>query len=258
MKKLIALVLAVVCVLGLVGCNNKTVNIDLPFEVGDVENIEMYHFVGAPVSAEKKVIVAEETIKNLYDMFEGLSLELKEVEETAGAEITSFRFNLSDGTSYELIYGCYGVKTGNLKSSTDNFEAAQFVDEKRYEAISNNKDFTFETVLSSEYKMNILRKAKEEGYFIKCVFVLTIDPCINIARVKARVAQGGHDVEEHKIVSRYAKSLANIRELLSLCDIVHVYDNTFEPVRIIRKHKEDISIFANELWSEEQILELIQ
>ena len=108
MKKLIALVLAVVCVLGLVGCNNKTVNIDLPFEVGDVENIEMYHFVGAPVSAEKKVIVAEETIKNLYDMF--------------GAEITSFRFNLSDGTSYELIYGCDGVKTGNLKSSTDNFE----------------------------------------------------------------------------------------------------------------------------------------
>ena len=55
MKKLIALVLAVVCVLGLGGCNNKTVNIDLPFEVGDVENIEMYHFVGAPVSAEKKV-----------------------------------------------------------------------------------------------------------------------------------------------------------------------------------------------------------
>ena len=95
MKKLIALVLAVVCVLGLVGCNNKTVNIDLPFEVGDVENIEMYHFVGAPVSAEKKVIVAEETIKNLYDMFEGLSLELKEVEETAGAEITSFRFKIS-------------------------------------------------------------------------------------------------------------------------------------------------------------------
>ena len=39
MKKLIALVLAVVCVLGWVGCNNKTVNIDLPFEVGDVENI---------------------------------------------------------------------------------------------------------------------------------------------------------------------------------------------------------------------------
>lgn len=122
MKKLIALLLALVCVLGLVGCNNKTVNIDLPFEVGNVDNIEMYHFVGAPVSAEKKVIVEEETIKFLYDLFEGLDLTNKVVKETAGAEITSFRFNLADGTSYELIYGCYGVKTGNLKSSTGNFE----------------------------------------------------------------------------------------------------------------------------------------
>ena len=122
MKKLIALVLAVVCVLGLVGCNNKTVNIDLPFEVGDVENIEMYHFVGAHVSAEKKVIVANEPIKSLDELLEVQSLQLKEVEETSGAEITSFRFNLHDGTSYELIYGCYGVKTGNLKSSTGNFE----------------------------------------------------------------------------------------------------------------------------------------
>ena len=118
MRKSTALVLTLVCVFVFAGCSNKTVNIDLPFEVDDVENIEMYHFVGAPVSAEKKVVVAEETIKTLYDMFEELTLEDKEVEETAGAEITSFRFNLSDGTSYELIYGCYGVKTGNLKSST--------------------------------------------------------------------------------------------------------------------------------------------
>lgn len=122
MKKLTALVLALVCVLGLTGCNDKTVNIDLPFEVDNVENIEMYHFAGAPVSAEKKVVVAEETIKALYDMFEGLSLELKEAEKTAGAEITSFRFHLADGTSYELIYGCYGVKNGSLKSPTGNFE----------------------------------------------------------------------------------------------------------------------------------------
>lgn len=122
MKKCITFVLALVCVLGLAGCNDKTVNIDLPFEIDHVENVEVYRFVGAPVSAEKKVVVAEDTIKTLYDMFEGLSLERKEVEETAGAAITSFRFNLADGTSYELIYGCYGVKSGNLKSSTGHFE----------------------------------------------------------------------------------------------------------------------------------------
>ena len=47
----------------------------------------------------------------------------------------------------------------------DNQEAARLVDEKRYAAIANKKDFTFETVLSSEYKLAILRKAKAAGYF---------------------------------------------------------------------------------------------
>ena len=51
-----------------------------------------------------------------------LSLEDKQVEETTGADVTSFRFNLSDGTNYELIYVCNGVKNGKLKSPTGNFE----------------------------------------------------------------------------------------------------------------------------------------
>lgn len=44
----------------------------------------------------------------------------------------------------------------------DNAEAARFVDKKRYAAISEKRDFTFETVLSSEYKLRILEKAKRE------------------------------------------------------------------------------------------------
>lgn len=46
-----------------------------------------------------------------------------------------------------------------------NQEAAEFVDRKRCEAIENSEDFTFETVLSSQYKIEILKKAKESGYF---------------------------------------------------------------------------------------------
>lgn len=140
-----------------------------------------------------------------------------------------------------------------------NIEAAQFVDKKRYEAIDNGKDFTFETVLSSEYKMNLLKEAKNKGYFIKCFFVLTIDPEINVARVEARVASGGHGVERDKIISRYYKALSNIKGLIQICDILHVYDNSKdEPVRIIRKHKDDLLIIPNKLWTEEKILELLK
>ena len=112
--------------------------------------------------------------------------------------------------------------------------------------IAKKEDFTFETVLSSEYKLNILRKAKEEGYFIKCVFMLTVDPQINIARIESRVAAGGHNVDSSKVIERYYKSINNIKELLDICDIMHVYDNTKSPERIIRKHKEELSIYPNE------------
>ena len=140
----------------------------------------------------------------------------------------------------------------------DNMEAAILVDKMWYESIDKKEDFTFETVLSSQYKLNILRKAKEEGYFIKCVFVLTIDPKINITRIESRVASGGHSVESSKVIERFYKSINNIKELLEICDIMHVYDNTETPKRIIRKHKDDISIYPNEYWAEKDILDLFE
>ena len=140
-----------------------------------------------------------------------------------------------------------------------NAEATKYVTQKRYEAIEKKLDFSFETVLSSDYSMDIIRKARTEGYFIKCVFVLTASPALNVLRVQARTEQGGHDVPREKIVSRYDKSLDNIKELLQLCDILHVYDNTgAEPWRIFRKHKEEpYKIFPNEFWNEEDVLKLV-
>ena len=64
-------------------------------------------------------------------------------------------------------------------------------------------------------------------------------------------------ITKEKIISRYYKSLKNIKELLEICDIMHVYDNTIEPVRIIRKHKEDFSIFPNDIWSMDDIVKLL-
>lgn len=161
-------------------------------------------------------------------------------------------------TKYFEIVGEY-TNADDIVASTgmDNLEAAKMVDAKRYAAIENKKDFTFETVLSSSYKLDILLKAKTEGYFLKCIFVLTANPYINITRVQSRVAQGGHSVDEDKILIRYQKSLDNIKQLLSICDIMHVYDNTAELHRIIRKHKSEISIFPNQFWSKEKILELM-
>ena len=144
-------------------------------------------------------------------------------------------------------------------TGASNKEATISADERRKEAIKEQRDLTFETVLSSEYKMEIIRLAKKNDYFIKCVFVLTANPELNVLRVRSRVETGGHDVPKEKIFRRYKKSLKNIPELIEICDILHVYDNTGgNPIRIFRKHKDEpYKIYPNEYWSEEQIRKMI-
>ena len=62
-------------------------------------------------------------------------------------------------------------------------------------------------------------------------------PKINVYRVKQRFANGGHDVPEDKIVSRYKKALDLLPELIQVCDICHIYDNSNTPFRIFKKRR---------------------
>ncbi len=129
-------------------------------------------------------------------------------------------------------------------------------DEMRNRLIDKNKSFTFETVLSTDRNLKLLQKAKEKGYFIRCIYVLTCSPIINVNRVKARKASGGHDVPKEKIFSRYEKALKLIPELLETCDICHIYDNSSEPFRIFKKRKSEYFYWENDFWSKSQITEL--
>lgn len=87
----------------------------------------------------------------------------------------------------------------------DNLEAAKIAEQRREELVAKSQDFAFETVLSTDRNLNLLRKAKEAGFFVRCYYVLTADPQINVARVASRVDAGGHDVPTEKIISRYYK-----------------------------------------------------
>lgn len=140
----------------------------------------------------------------------------------------------------------------------DNLTAAQMVEDKRHRAVYDKRDLTFETVLSSDRYVNLIKDAYIAGYFIKVVFVITASSKINISRVKVRVHNGGHDVPEDKIVSRYEKSLRNISRILQYCDIMHIYDNTESAVRIFRKHNEEpYKIIYNKYWSKSDIKRLL-
>ncbi len=137
-----------------------------------------------------------------------------------------------------------------------DLEAAEIADRRRSECVRHRKSFTFETVLSTSRKLDFLRAAKDEGYFIRGYFILTCSADINVLRVHARAVSGGHSVPEEKIRGRYDRSLANLPEFLNLCDICHVYDNTEAVFRIFKKRKTEYFLWESEYWNKNQILEL--
>lgn len=151
------------------------------------------------------------------------------------------------------------INADDIKKVTlcSDMDAAVQADKLRNQLVEQNQSFTFETVLSTERNLQLLKKAKDKGYFIRCIYVLTSNAQINVLRVRSRFALGGHDVPEDKIRSRYIKALKLIPKLLSVCDVCHIYDNTDEAYRIFKKRKDEVFYWESEFWDKAQIQELV-
>ncbi|MBR1552737.1 MAG: hypothetical protein IJ631_01845 [Schwartzia sp.] len=147
------------------------------------------------------------------------------------------------------------INADDIKMTThcSDLDAAMQAERMREDQLSRGEGFTFETVLSTERNLRLLQQAKRKGFFIRCIYVLTADVAINVIRVRSRQAVGGHGVPEDKIRSRYKKALALLPRLISLCDILHVYDNTKEPYRIFKKRKQAYFYWENRFWDKSRI-----
>lgn len=104
---------------------------------------------------------------------------------------------------------------------------AQFIANKwRDVCIRKRRDFTFETVMSHESKIDVMRRARDAGFHVTLLFVGTDDPAINVARVNARVQLGGHSVPEDRIVARYHRTMRNLIRATATADRTILYDNS--------------------------------
>lgn len=151
------------------------------------------------------------------------------------------------------------INADDIRASLNcsDLRAAQIAQERRENALASLATFTFETVLSTERNLNLMRRAREAGYFVRGIYVFTSDPQINISRVAGRAANGGHDVPTDKVLARYEKSLALLPRFVALCDVCHVYDNTTDPYRVFKKRKEQSFMWPNEQWPEAKIRKLV-
>jgi len=141
-------------------------------------------------------------------------------------------------------------------SHCSDLEAAEEAEKLREYYLDKKQDFAFETVLSTERNLNLIKRAKEAGYYIVSYFILTADAELNVLRVLSRTLEGGHSVPPEKIRSRYVKSLLNIPALVKLSDELIIMDNTEEPNVIFIKNNDKVSVFPNDFWSESKIKKL--
>lgn len=134
------------------------------------------------------------------------------------------------------------------------WEECNTIREKMLEAKSS---FIWETVCSHESRVDIMSRAQALGFEVNLIFVTTNSVEINVERVKQRVLEGGHPVNEVKIRERYPKTMALLPRLLRVSDQVRAYDNSTymaqpEPVLTLKQNRlsmvADPPLWANELF----------
>lgn len=95
-------------------------------------------------------------------------------------------------------------------------------------AVAERLDFAFETTLGGNTITALLEQALDAGTHVRIWYVGLEGVELHIARVRARVERGGHDIPEATIHDRYDRGRLNLIRLLPRLTELRVYDNTEE------------------------------
>lgn len=109
----------------------------------------------------------------------------------------------------------------------DAYAAAAVADALRRELLRQRESFIFETVFSDPAgdKLGFLKDAAQAGYTVVLLFIGTSGPEVSEERVAMRVSQGGHDVPAEKLISRFPRTIENLKAALRELPYVWVFDN---------------------------------
>ena len=125
---------------------------------------------------------------------------------------------------------------------------ASYLAEKLFDT---EQSFCFETVMSHESKIDLLKAATSKGYKTYLYFVYTDSPELNVARVKLRALMGLHDVTEGLIKSRYIRSFDLLPKALQIVDRAYLINNS-DTFKVVAEKQ------ADELFIKEPISDYLK
>lgn len=116
------------------------------------------------------------------------------------------------------------------------------------EYLDSGENFAIETTFSGKWTLGAVREARVNRFFVRLIYICLEGPEQCIRRVRERVAQGGHDVPNDDVRRRYFRSLANVKQLVTIVDEAFVYDNSGPEPKLI------FELRTGRLWSKSSYL----
>lgn len=141
-----------------------------------------------------------------------------------------------------------------FNQSPKSYETAILTDFLRHALLKSDQSFSFETVFSHPGKIEFIKKAVSRGCKFYLYFATVSSPEISIERVRQRVQEGGHDVPEDKIRTRYGRAMEQLLPAVRLAHRAYFFDNSLEmelvaevsPEKNMRIHTEQVPLWFND------------
>lgn len=136
------------------------------------------------------------------------------------------------------------LREAAISGEAEDLERRAFEDaeEQRNSLLEERLSFCTETVFSDPYgaKLGLLKRARASGYATFLVFIGLGDPKLSIARVTYRVELGGHDVPTDRLLGRFPRTFANLRNAVPLVNETFLLDNSsdLDPFRLVAVYSE--------------------
>lgn len=118
------------------------------------------------------------------------------------------------------------------------YEASRAAADERDRLMAARASFITETIFSHPSKVDLVAEATALGYLVH-LHVVLVPESLAVARVAARVAEGGHDVPTEKIRARYVRLWPLIAAARDLADRATFYDNSRAagPFRVVATYE---------------------
>lgn len=125
-------------------------------------------------------------------------------------------------------------------------QAGRIMLERIETLLKDGATFSIETTLATRSYVQLVKRAKEQGYIVKLLFFWITSPEMAKQRVAKRVSEGGHNIPSDVIERRYYLGISNFFNLYKdAVDFWTLVDNAASPRKLVADSDEiyDIELY---------------